>query len=272
MGECLLCLEHTHLLLLGKCDHYCVCYKCALKMRLKMNNKKCPVCKEHLDEILVTSGKQRWAELDVNLLQIYSEGVFYLEESVKAELDTLNALRCRIIHCQHPPFNNVASLKRHYKEEHQKFTCEICSEHKAELFQETKLYSQSQFDRHLLRGDLDEDGNLIMYHPHCKFCNQYFYNTDLFSTHLAKDHFSCHVCKDIRLASPENKKKYENLQYTYFSSYQSLTIHFRRTHFFCEEKECIDKTFVVFQHIQQLESHMARQHGSYYDKQSQKFK
>jgi DNA polymerase II large subunit len=60
MGECLLCLEECDLLVIGKCDHQCVCYNCATKMRTKMKNNKCPVCKEELDEIVVTISALKW--------------------------------------------------------------------------------------------------------------------------------------------------------------------------------------------------------------------
>ena len=135
-------------------------------MRKKLNNKKCPVCKEELEEIIVTKTIKKYTQFDISMLQIYEEGVLYSDQSIKQELEEIDSLKCVIGHCRFIA-SNIISLKKHYKEEHSRYNCDVCSENKAEMFQETKLYSLAGFNRHMRHGDYDDDDNLLVFHPYC---------------------------------------------------------------------------------------------------------
>jgi len=54
MDECLLCLEDLDFVGIGKCNHACICYKCISKCRSKLKNKQCPICKEELQEVIIS--------------------------------------------------------------------------------------------------------------------------------------------------------------------------------------------------------------------------
>lgn len=50
---------------MGICDHKNTCQKCCLRLRLIMEDKKCPYCKTELEEILVTKNKTlTWEEFE----------------------------------------------------------------------------------------------------------------------------------------------------------------------------------------------------------------
>ncbi len=49
-----------------------------------------------------------------------------------------------------------------------------------------------------------------------------------------KEHFTCHLCER------------NGIKYHYFKDYRSLERHFRRQHFICEDKGCLEKKFIVF--------------------------
>jgi hypothetical protein len=42
----------------------------------------------------------------------------------------------------------------------------------------------------------------------------------------------------------------------YYENYASLETHFKGSHFLCNEKECLEKKFVVFQNDIDLKAHI----------------
>jgi hypothetical protein len=72
MDECLLCCEPLDIFSIGLCNHSIICYRCTLKSRLKLDNNKCPLCNEHLKEIIITDIKNtRFQEHDIDSLLVY---------------------------------------------------------------------------------------------------------------------------------------------------------------------------------------------------------
>ena len=65
--ECLLCCETLDYFGIGTCNHGVICFRCTLKSRLKMNNKKCPMCNEVLNEIIITDRKHmKFNDFDIH--------------------------------------------------------------------------------------------------------------------------------------------------------------------------------------------------------------
>ena len=54
---CILCFNEIQFFALGACGHTNVCAKCCLRIRLLMNDKNCSLCKQELEEIVITSDK-----------------------------------------------------------------------------------------------------------------------------------------------------------------------------------------------------------------------
>jgi hypothetical protein len=49
-----------------------------------------------------------------------------------------------------------------------------------------------------------------------------------------------------------------SLRFIYYRDYKSLERHFRASHFICEEEECLQKSFIVFETHPELELHMSK--------------
>lgn len=49
-----------------------------------------------------------------------------------------------------------------------------------------------------------------------------------------KEHFTCHICDK------------NGIKYHYYKDYRALERHFRKQHFICEERSCLEQKFVVF--------------------------
>lgn len=75
------------------------------------------------------------------------------------------------------------------------------------------------------------------------------------------EHYNCHVC------GPERK-------YCFYRNYSDLNKHFKQWHYLCMDDHCLQKNFVVFGTIKEMELHIAQVHSNAYDarlgKQQQK--
>ena len=45
---------------------------------------------------------------------------------------------------------------------------DICLEHKTALLKEQILYTKGELERHKKKGDYDDDGNIVFFHPFCE--------------------------------------------------------------------------------------------------------
>jgi hypothetical protein len=122
--------------------------------------------------------------------------------------------------------------------------CLLCIEHKKVFPCEQKIYTASEYDKHLRRGN--DDGSEG--HPNCEFCRKRYYDKTLLFTHLIKDHFSCHICDK------------NGIKYKYYRDYSDLEAHFRNEHFFCEDPMCILKKYVVFSNSIDYTAHLLSWH------------
>mmetsp|Transcript_17986 Transcript_17986/g.21135 ORF Transcript_17986/g.21135 Transcript_17986/m.21135 type:complete len:94 (-) Transcript_17986:215-496(-) len=87
---------------------------------------------------------------------------------------------------------------------------------------------------HIEHGDPASDrGAEILPHPWCDFCEEYFFDANIFQEHLNRMHLPCHLCGD----------QYRNM---YYDSYERLEIHFSRSHFMCPYDSCKQKCYVAF--------------------------
>ncbi len=86
-------------------------------------------------------------------------------------------------------------------------------------------------------------------HPKCGFCETYYYSSDELYEHCRDKHEVCFICKNYF------KKPYE-----YFENYKALFEHFTNDHFICDERDCLEKKFIVFPSELELKAHRGAEH------------
>jgi hypothetical protein len=178
----------------------------------------------------------------------YQAGIYFDSEKTKQEVEKFNQIRCPVPTCNDSTvYNTQDNLKKHLKEKHNRFFCDLCLTHRTLVFKEQKLYTAAQLERHLKKGDIDEEGNITFFHPFCKFCYDYVYDEELLHKHLTQNHFNCHLCG-------------EDQKYFWYSKYENLEIHFNLSHYLCPDYECKQKCFIVFNTAAELENHNLKQH------------
>ncbi|KAI9771932.1 MAG: hypothetical protein M1839_002715 [Geoglossum umbratile] len=144
-------------------------------------------------------------------------------------------------------------LHRHVKSMHQKVMCDLCTRSKKVFTHEHELFTTSELRRHERFGDdnpgaIDQSG--FKGHPECGFCRQRFYGDDELYEHCRDKHEKCHLCD----------RRNTGRQPQYYVDYNSLEVHFRKDHFLCFDRECLDKKFVVFDSEIDLKAHQLEAH------------
>lgn len=130
---------------------------------------------------------------------------------------------------------------------------DLCTRNKKVFTHEHELFSFADLRKHQKFGDdnpgaIDQSG--FKGHPECGFCRQRFYGDDELYTHCRDKHERCHIC-DRRDGSRQQQ---------YFVNYDSLEQHFRKDHFMCPDRECLEKKFVVFDSEMDLKAHQIESH------------
>lgn len=220
-------------------------------MRIKTDNDKCPFCNAILPVVILTDKPDKsFDDFDESEMINYEKGIWYENKFIKAEVEEFNQLRCPVPKCNDDSnYNTMANLKKHLKEVHKRFYCDTCLEHRTLLFKEQRLFTAPQLERHLYNGDIDDEKNVVFFHPFCKFCDLLCYDEDQLIKHLREKHYKCDIC-DV------DKK------WTFYKGYDNLEKHYNMSHYLCQEELC-RKSHVVFKTGPELEHHMIKAH---YDK------
>lgn len=143
-------------------------------------------------------------------------------------------------------FENWGELKRHAKQVHQRSCCDLCIRNKKIFSHEHTLYTNEQLQKHRLVGDASfnkDDETGFTGHPDCVFCQTRFYGADELFEHCRDKHEQCHLC--LR----------KGIQRQYYANYDNLEKHFKKDHYLCIYKECLDNKFVVFDSDIDLKAH-----------------
>lgn len=220
-------------------------------MRIKTGNDKCPFCNAICNIVILTDKQDSTFEsFDLKKIIEQQGGIFFENKAIQAQVEEYNMLKCPVIKCSDTTaYHGMQVLRRHLKDVHKRFYCDICLEHRTLTFKEQKLFTNAQLERHMKYGDVDDEKNVIFFHPYCKFCDRYFYDEDMIIKHIREDHYKCDLCDVDR-------------KYFFFNKYENLERHYNMSHYLCQEELC-RKSHVVFRTSYELEHHMLKTH---YDK------
>lgn len=144
-------------------------------------------------------------------------------------------------------------LHRHVKSTHHKRMCDLCTRNKRVFTHEHELFQDRELERHMRHGDdrpgaVDQTG--FKGHPLCGFCGERFYDDDRLFEHCRHKHERCFICDRRNSREPH-----------YFLNYDALEKHFRKDHFLCIDRECLEKKFVVFESEMDLKAHQLSEHA-----------
>ena len=122
---CLLCSNEIEYYALGPCGHTNICAKCSLRIRLLMNDYRCPLCKQELTEIVVTARRGlTWDHFDKTVrltcdTDREDDTIYYTDRASKIEGMKLRTLNCLFPKCTtRTHFPNHQSLRMHMESAH----------------------------------------------------------------------------------------------------------------------------------------------------------
>ncbi|KAH0556089.1 hypothetical protein GP486_005977 [Trichoglossum hirsutum] len=231
------------------------CHICALRMRVLYKTKACAHCRTHAGYVIFTDeASKRFEDFTQSDFVKQDDNLGIKYENADIFEDTVLLLR---YNCPDPECDIAClgwpDLHRHVKSAHQKVMCDLCTRNKKVFTHEHDLFTVSELRKHERFGDdnpgaVDQSG--FKGHPECKFCRQRFYGDDELYEHCRDKHERCYLC-DRRSAGRQPQ---------YYVDYNSLEAHFRKDHFLCPDRECLEKKFVVFDSEIDLKAHQLEAH------------
>ncbi|EGZ25536.1 hypothetical protein PHYSODRAFT_359492 [Phytophthora sojae] len=256
---CLLCADPIRFYAVGECNHHGICSRCSMRMRLIMDDRNCPMCKQPLERVVVSSAPRPFESFELwgdaagpeSVLDEPSDMIFVDCRAHYSELRSLREFKCRMKRCREVK-HSLGQLKEHLRHDHAVEFCELCLTHQSFFIQEQEVFTKGALKGHNIgrsRGGPAGQKHANTgkdFHPMCQFCRKRFYGDKELYEHLERDHFKCHICK------VENE---------YFRNYASLETHFRREHHLCEDSRCLAMRFVVFPNDVEYQAHMSSVHG-----------
>lgn len=130
--------------------------------------------------------------------------------------------------------------------------CDLCTRNKKVFTHEHELFADRELEKHMRYGD-DKPGTAdqtgFKGHPLCGFCGERFYDDDKLYEHCRMKHERCFIC-DRR----------DSRQPHYYLDYNALEQHFKKDHYLCSDRECLEKKFVVFESELDLQAHQLSEH------------
>ncbi|KAF1942671.1 hypothetical protein EJ02DRAFT_374995 [Clathrospora elynae] len=252
---CFICASPVQHTAVAPCSHR-TCHICSIRMRALYKTKACAHCRAESDHVVLTDDAEKSYD-EFSAADFFksddSLGMHFENEAVYDDTRLLLQYNCPDGEC------DVAclgwpDLHRHVKNQHEKAMCDLCTRNKKVFTHEHELFTYPELRKHQKFGDdnpgaIDQSG--FKGHPECGFCRERFYGDDELYAHCRDKHERCHICD--RQDGGSRKQQY-------FVNYDSLEVHFRKDHFLCPDRECLEKKFVVFDSEMDIKAHQLEVH------------
>ncbi|KAI0175505.1 hypothetical protein GGR52DRAFT_315287 [Hypoxylon sp. FL1284] len=252
---CFICASPVIHQSVAPCNHR-TCHICALRMRALYKNKECAHCRTLAPFVLFTDdATKRYQDYtDANVTSTDDNiGIRYTNEDIVGDTVLLLRYNCPDDSCDFAGLG-WPDLHRHVRTAHHKKMCDLCTRNKKVFTHEHELFTDKELERHMRHGDdrpgaVDQTG--FKGHPLCAFCGQRFYDDDKLYEHCRNKHERCFLCDREDPRQPH-----------YYRDYNALEEHFRKDHFLCSDRECLEKKFVVFSSEMDLKAHQLSEHAN----------
>ncbi|CEP12757.1 hypothetical protein [Parasitella parasitica] len=251
---CFICTRPIDYYAVAPCDHR-TCHMCTLRLRVLYKTKNCAYCKLEAIKVVFTNESEKpFNDYKREDTPFYDKryGIRFETKDMYDETMVLLQHNCPEQDCEEA-FENWNELKRHVKQAHDRLCCDLCLRNKKIFSHEHTLYTHSQLQKHYREGDASfnkDDETGFTGHPECVFCRTRFYGADELFEHCRDKHEKCHLCER------------KGIQHQYYANYDTLEKHFKKEHFLCQYKECLDSKFVVFDSDIDLKAHEVKEHGN----------
>ncbi|KAI8647073.1 hypothetical protein BD408DRAFT_409156 [Parasitella parasitica] len=251
---CFICTRPIDYYAVASCDHR-TCHLCTLRLRVLYKTKNCAYCKVEAARVVFTNDSEKpYQDFKREDTPFYDKkyGIRFETKDMYNETMVLLQHNCPEQDCEEA-FEGWSELKRHVKQAHDRLCCDLCLRNKKIFSHEHTLYTQSQLQKHHREGDASfnkDDETGFTGHPECVFCRTRFYGADELFEHCRDKHEKCHLCER------------KGIQHQYYANYDTLEKHFKKEHFLCQYKECLDSKFVVFDSDIDLKAHEVKEHGN----------
>ncbi|KAH7017146.1 hypothetical protein EDB80DRAFT_888409 [Ilyonectria destructans] len=251
---CFICANPVAHHSIAPCNHT-TCHICGLRMRALYKTKDCAHCRTPADFVIFTDDPEKRFEdyTDKDFTTADSNvGIKYTNEDIVGDTVLLLRYNCPDPSCDFAGLG-WPDLHRHVKSAHRKRMCDLCTRNKRVFTHEHELFADRELEKHMRHGDdkpgaADQTG--FKGHPLCGFCGERFYDDDKLYEHCRMKHERCFIC-DRR----DSRKPH------YYLDYNALEGHFKKDHYLCSDRECLEKKFVVFDTELDLQAHQLSEHG-----------
>ncbi|KAM0425433.1 hypothetical protein ACHAPT_009222 [Fusarium lateritium] len=254
-GEvCFICANPVAHHSIAPCNHT-TCHICGLRMRALYKTKDCAHCRTPAPYVIFTDDAEKrfedYSEKDITTTDS-NIGIKYTNEDIVGDTVLLLRYNCPDPSCDFAGLG-WPDLHRHVKSAHRKRMCDLCTRNKRVFTHEHELFGERELEKHMRHGDdkpgaADQTG--FKGHPLCGFCGERFYDDDKLYEHCRMKHERCFICDRRDSRHPH-----------YYLDYNSLEEHFRKDHFLCKDRECLEKKFVVFESEMDMQAHQLSEHG-----------
>lgn len=253
----------------GSCHHPDVCAFCIVRLRSILRDNRCPICKEELDKVILSSDTSFGIE-EYNLSRLQSKrdlGIFFADWTVYEMVEQLFEYRCWMYECsgdQNCNFLTLEDLKQHLWQMHRRKFCQVCLYSRKVFLKEQLLYDPDDLDRHVQQGDssdcLGRKLPALDPHPRCDFCKKNFFNKEEIQEHMQKYHQLCGLCQ--KLGWPNQ----------YFQDYGYLSLHYQEDHYVCMHPACKTENLrlIAFADADELRLHELQEHQDHSNQKARK--